>query len=93
MGGDKPIKLHSMNSVYSIASFPPHLGTRLRIAQRFCYQLSLPTCESSAYVHVVEPSKNASNIVNLDYIVSLTVNALHSTYREVVLFLLVATKD
>ena len=44
--------------------------------------ISLPTCESSAYV--VDPSKNANNIVNPDYIVSLTMNALHNTCREVV---------
>ena len=44
--------------------------------------ISLPTCESSAYV--VDPSKNANNIVNPDYIVSLTVNDLHNTCREVV---------
>ena len=59
MGGVRPLNSIQLRSV--------------NIARRFCYQLSLPTCESSAYV--VEPSKNASNIVN--YIVSLTVNALH----------------
>ena len=32
------------------------------------------------HMYVVEPSKNAGNIV-----VSLTVNALHNTYHEVVL--------
>ena len=45
------------------------------VVQRFCYHLSLP-CSRAI--------QNASNIVDLDYLVSLTVNVLHNTYHEVV---------